>query len=247
MTDSSSQMMIDSLKPWFHNIHLPDGTQTAPDHPLGDFPGNKWQTIEPLLPKNLEGWTVLDMGCNAGFYTIKFAQRGANVVAVDNDSHHIAQARWAVSQFNLSRHCDLRQMPIYDVAQIRDTFDLVCFMGVFHRLRYPLLGLDLAARKASQLMMFQSMMLPGEEVINSAQCDRATLLHPAWPKMAFVENSLPGDPATCWIPNRAAIEVMLRSAGMNIIARTGPETFFCERVQPAEPTDLAAAAGAAEP
>jgi tRNA (mo5U34)-methyltransferase len=25
--------------PWFHDLHLPDGAQTAPDHPLGDFPG----------------------------------------------------------------------------------------------------------------------------------------------------------------------------------------------------------------
>ena len=29
---------IRTLGPWFHNLHLPDGRQTAPDHPLGDFP-----------------------------------------------------------------------------------------------------------------------------------------------------------------------------------------------------------------
>lgn len=235
MENSSPQTMIDSLNPWFHNIHLPDGTQTAPEHPLGDFPGTKWQTIEPLLPKNMEGWTVLDVGCNAGFYTIKLAQRGARVLAFDNDPRLIAQARWAISQFNLSRLCDLRQMQVYELARLHDDFDLVCFMNVFHHLRYPLLGLDLAARKASQLMVFQSLMLPGEEAMNNAPCDRAALLHPAWPKMAFVEHSLPGDPAACWIPNRSAIETMLRSAGMNIIARPGPETFFCERVHPAEP------------
>jgi tRNA (mo5U34)-methyltransferase len=32
---------ISSLGPWFHNLHLPDGTQTAPDHFLGDFPSYK--------------------------------------------------------------------------------------------------------------------------------------------------------------------------------------------------------------
>jgi tRNA (mo5U34)-methyltransferase len=32
------QQDIDNLAPWFHNIHLPDGTQTAPNHLLGDFP-----------------------------------------------------------------------------------------------------------------------------------------------------------------------------------------------------------------
>ena len=32
---------IAELGPWFHNLHLPDGRQTAPDHPLGDFPAFK--------------------------------------------------------------------------------------------------------------------------------------------------------------------------------------------------------------
>jgi hypothetical protein len=28
---------IAALGPWFHNLHLPGGEETAPDHPLGDF------------------------------------------------------------------------------------------------------------------------------------------------------------------------------------------------------------------
>ena len=37
-----------ALGPWFHNLHLPDGTQTAPDHFLGgDFPTFKWLEIAP--------------------------------------------------------------------------------------------------------------------------------------------------------------------------------------------------------
>ncbi|HEX2099456.1 MAG TPA: DUF1698 domain-containing protein, partial [Candidatus Synoicihabitans sp.] len=65
------------LAPWFHNIHLPDGTQTAPNHPLGDFPRFKWQQIADHLPHDLTGWRVLDIGCNAGFYTVELARRGA--------------------------------------------------------------------------------------------------------------------------------------------------------------------------
>ena len=33
----------EELAPWFHNLHLPDGSQTAPTHPLGDFPAFKWR------------------------------------------------------------------------------------------------------------------------------------------------------------------------------------------------------------
>ena len=36
---------INSLAPWFHNLHLPSGHQTAPDHPLGDYPFYKWRAF----------------------------------------------------------------------------------------------------------------------------------------------------------------------------------------------------------
>jgi hypothetical protein len=35
------EQQIAKLGPWFHNLHLADGSQTAPDHPLGDFLGFK--------------------------------------------------------------------------------------------------------------------------------------------------------------------------------------------------------------
>ena len=57
-----------ALGPWFHNLHLPDGAQTAPGHALGDFPAFKWAELAPHLPEDLRGWTALDIGCNAGFY-----------------------------------------------------------------------------------------------------------------------------------------------------------------------------------
>ena len=45
------QSFSPGLGPWFHNLHLPDGTETAPDHPLGDFPAFKWRQIEPYVPR----------------------------------------------------------------------------------------------------------------------------------------------------------------------------------------------------
>ena len=78
---------IEALRPWFHNLHLPDGSQTAPDHPLGDFPAYKWQEIAPTLPEDLGGWRVLDIGCNAGFYSLELARRGAVVTAIGTRRH----------------------------------------------------------------------------------------------------------------------------------------------------------------
>lgn len=49
---------VQRLGPWFHNLQLPDGTQTRPDHYFGDFPAFKWRQLAPALPDDLTGWTA---------------------------------------------------------------------------------------------------------------------------------------------------------------------------------------------
>ena len=227
------QREIDALGPWFHNLHLPDGTQTAPNHFLGgDFPTFKWRLIEPHLPERLDGWRVLDVGCNAGFYTFALAGRGAEVVGIDVDAHYLRQARWAARQFGLEHRVEFRQMEVYDVARSDETFDLVWFMGVFYHLRYPLLGLDILAERTRRLMMFQTLTMPGKSVYEDTAdheiTEREPLMETGWPKMAFVEHRFSADPTNWWIANHAGVEAMLRSAGLRVVGRPGHEIYLCE-------------------
>lgn len=62
----SGESAAPELGPRFHNLHLPGGRRTAPDHPLGDFPAFKWEQIAAHLPADLSGARALDIGCNAG-------------------------------------------------------------------------------------------------------------------------------------------------------------------------------------
>ncbi len=226
------QSEIEALGPWFHNLHLPDGKQTAPDHFLGDFPTFKWRQIEPYLPRRLDGWTVLDIGCNAGFYSIALAQRGARVTGIDADAHYLRQARWAADRFGTAERIDFVQRTVYDLDPDRERYDLVLFMGVLYHLRYPLLGLDLAARVTGRIMLFQTLTMPGMvlpiDTGGYGLDDREVLLHPGWPRMAFIEHELEDDPTNWWVPNQAAAEAMLRSAGLTITAVPGHEIYLCE-------------------
>lgn len=223
------------LAPWFHNLHLPDGTETAPDHPLGDFPAGKWRQIAPHLPDDLAGWSALDVGCNAGFYSFELARRGARVTAVDHDEHYLRQARWAAERLGVAERIVFERRDAYQLARQglrgRPPFDLVLFLGVFYHLRYPLLVLDGLARRARRLLVFQSLSLPGDEVEEETGdrplTRRDELLAPGWPKMAFLEHSFAGDPTNWWVPNRAAMEAMLRSAGLEVVARPGHEIYLC--------------------
>jgi tRNA (mo5U34)-methyltransferase len=227
---------IAALAPWFHNLHLPDGTETAPSHFLGDFPTYKWRVLAPYLPERLDGWTALDIGCNAGYYTFELARRGAIVTGIDVDAHYLKQAQWAARELGLENAVEFRQMQVYDLAAEEETFDLVLFMGVFYHLRYPLLGLDLVSRHTRKMMVFQTMTMPGMDVYTDTHDhpidERDVLLNPGWPHMAFVEHRFASDPTNWWVPNHAAVEAMLRSSGMEVRAHLGHEIYLC---RPAEP------------
>ena len=81
-------------------------------------------------------------------------------------------------------------------------------------------------------MVFQTLTQGSTEVSAQAEqdCDFATrdrLAHPDWPHLAFIETTFCGDPTNWWVPNRAAVLGMLRSAGFDVIAQPGDETWLC--------------------
>src|SRR4051794_34930782 len=119
----------EELGPWFHNIEL-DGVWTAPNHFLGDYPAVKWKNFAGAIPHDLSGRSVLDIGCNGGFYSIEMKRRGANrVLGIDFDDAYLEQARFAAQITG----CDIefRKLSVYDLGALRERFDLVLFMGVF--------------------------------------------------------------------------------------------------------------------
>lgn len=228
---STHDAEIAALGPWFHNLHLPDGRQTAPDHPLGDFPSFKWRDLSRALPEDLRGWSTLDIGCNAGFYSFQLARRGAEVLGIDVDEHYLRQGAWARRLYGLDDRVTFRRMQVYDLARSRELFDLVLFMGVLYHLRYPLLGLDIVAEKTRRLLVLQTLTAPDETVVPApvdlSIDDRVRLREPGWPNIAFIEHRLAGDPTNWWVPTHAAVEAMARSSGLEVVARPGDELYLC--------------------
>jgi tRNA (mo5U34)-methyltransferase len=223
---------VDALGEWFHNLDLA-GICTAPNHFLGDYPRCKWEGFAHSLPTDLSGRTVLDIGCNAGFYSIEMKRRGAErVVAIDTDARYLAQARLATEVLDVE--VELRQLSIYEIERLEEKFDLVLFMGVLYHLRHPLLALDLIHEHvARDLLVFQSMQRGSEEVSrfdsDYPYAETGIFAQRDFPALYFIEKSYSGDPTNWWIPNRACAEAMLRSAGFEIVAHPEIEVFFCRR------------------
>ncbi len=174
----------------------------------------------------------MDIGCNAGFYSIELAKRGAQVLAIDVDPHYLKQAAWVAQQFGMEDRLELKQMQVYDLARLDRQFDLIWYMGVLYHLRYPLLSLDILAQKASHLMVFQTLTMPGNETGDVPEDfgvnDRQPTLEAHWPKMAFIEKKMAGDLTNWWAPNHTGVEAMLRTCGFKVIERPGHELYICQ-------------------
>jgi tRNA (mo5U34)-methyltransferase len=238
MTIASIGQRIQDLGEWFQNLRL-DGVQTAPNHFLGDYPTVKWREFAHAIPADLTGWTVLDIGCNAGFYSHEMKRRGADrVLGIDSDARYLAQARFAAEVVGLD--IEFRQMSVYEVPQLAERFDLVLFLGVFYHLRYPLLALDiLHAHAVGEMLAFQSMLRGSADVMAVAHDygfnDVALFEQETSPRMYFIEHRYAGDPTNWWIPNRAAAEALLRAAGFQITDQPEPEVFICRRAETGPP------------
>ena len=233
-TPEAIRARAEALGPWFHNLDL-KGVRTAPEHFLGDYPQVKWQSFQHAMPADMTGLTVLDIGCNAGFYSMEMKRRGAaRVLAVDFDEDYLAQARFAAEVEGLD--IEFRQMSVYDVASLGETFDVVFFIGVFYHLRHPLLALDLIHdHVARDILVFQSMQRGSAavaEVAHDYPFEEAGHFDDAgYPKMHFIEHSYSHDNTNWWAPNKAGSAAMLRSAGFTIESNPEEEVFICRRTE----------------
>lgn len=232
LTQDQIRQRVAELGQWFHNLDL-GGVKTAPDHFLGDYPEVKWRRFASSISNDLTGKSVLDVGCNAGFYSIQMKRRGADrVVGIDSDDKYLDQARFAAKVSGVE--IEFRRLSVYRVAELHEKFDLVLFMGVLYHLRHPLLALDLLHEYAVGDLLIAQSMLRGSNKSIEVPSD-----FPFWeserfederfPHMYFVEQRYANDPTNWWIPNRSCFEAMLRSAGFEILDHPEDEVFVCRR------------------
>ena len=221
---------IQALGPWFHNMNLA-GVQTAPDHFLGDYPRVKFDSFRDVIPRDLTGKTVLDIGCNAGFYSLEMKRRGAaRVLGIDTDEHYLKQARFAAELEQAD--IEFLRMPVWNIADLREKFDLVIFMGVLYHLRHPLLALDLIHEHVTKICCCFKACSAGSRDLAQILPDYefaapAPFNEPGYPKMHFIEQRYSHDETNWWPPNRACVEAMLRSSGFDIEQQPEDEVYLC--------------------
>ncbi len=228
MNPDELQRRIESLGHWYHNVELAPGIWTNPVR--GDYPMRRWRTIEPHVPADLTGKSVLDLSCNSGYYAVQMKLRGAaRVVGVEARLRLIHQAELLCEVFGTD--IELVHDNVYSYLwNLSEEFDYVFLLGLFYHLRAPLLVLDKAALIVRERLFFQTEFFPDPALEEELPEDvtRDMMLQPGYPKAYFVERKFNRDETNWWLPNPACIEAFLRSSGLTEFVRTEQEVYVCE-------------------
>jgi tRNA (mo5U34)-methyltransferase len=229
---------LPDLETWHHAIDLGDGV-TTPTNPSGAYdPELRWKVMRPFLPDDLKGRSVLDLGCNSGYFSVKFKQLGADrVVAVDSARKAIRQATFLSEWFEVDIEIVHKDAHVYCLT-CDERFDYVVFLGTFYHLKYGTLVLDRLAEMTRSILFFQTVRmdtLPHSPEVqeNLRYPDREMLLSsPEVPRQMFIERRFENDLTNWWVVNHAALHAFLRSAGLEIIEETEPEVVVCRPDRP---------------
>jgi tRNA (mo5U34)-methyltransferase len=210
---------IDALGPWFHCIDLGDGIKTKTisvtgeeaDHPLGT-----WEKIRHCLPEDLSGKSVLDVGCNAGFYAIEAKRRGATrVLGVDAQRRLINQARFGCGVLGLD--IEYRKMSVYELSVCDlGQFDVTLALGLIYHCKHLVLALEKLFEVTKELLIIETAILPlakTPESFSDPVAGPSVMLHP----LAYVEN--PPDRKESifnwFVPGTKCLEALLKGVGFS--------------------------------
>lgn len=219
MTREEILAELQRLEPWFHRIDLGDGLYTKTESVMGepvDHPLGPWQTIQALLPSDLRDKTLLDVGCNAGFYSFEAKRRGASrVLGVDGQRQHVRQGLFVRKVLDLD--VEFRRLNVYELhPRTVGQFDITLALGLLYHLKHPILALENLYQVTKELLIIETAIMPPERTAESfvhPLGEKQMLLH----TLGFVEN--PADAKeqvfNWFLPGVAALKAMLRTTGFD--------------------------------
>ena len=186
-------------KGWYHSFELPDGTLIEG---VNSLDRQRQRFARFLLPPDLHGKRVLDIGAWDGWFSFEAERRGAAVTSIDC----VEAAHFLEMRRKLSSQADYRILEIYELPDAGlGKFDIVFLLGILYHLKHPLLGLEIACGLATDVAIVESFVTDGDTWQEHAD---------AIPTLEFYEGYELGGQFDNWVgPSVACLLAMCRTAG----------------------------------
>lgn len=163
----------------------------------------------------LAGKRVLDLGCNAGFWSLAAIEAGADHVhGVDGRSVHVEQATLVFEAKGVPHHrWSFEVADVLDLDRAPGTFDVVLCLGLLYHVDRPVDLLRLVASAQPEIAVVDTVITP----------------HAA-PLLSLVreDDTRPVDTIRSGLvmsPSAAAVHLMARTAGFPHVVTLAPTTF----------------------
>lgn len=210
---------LQRLEPWFHCIDLGDGLKTKTRSAIGEpveHPSPTWQKVKLCVPNDLSGQSVLDVGCNAGFYSIEMKRRGAaSVLGIDSQRDLIRQAEFVKRVLGLD--IEYGRMSVYDLdPRALGQFDVTLALGLIYHCKHLVMALEKLFLVTRKLLILETAIYPPEKAPESfvyAEGGARPTLHP----LAYIENLPDAKEAVFnwFLPSTAALTALLKNVGFD--------------------------------
>ncbi|MFN2499234.1 MAG: DUF1698 domain-containing protein [Pyrinomonadaceae bacterium] len=232
---------VKRLEPWFHYIDLGDGLATKTQSAIGEpveHPRPTWDKVKVCLPDDLSGKTVLDVGCNAGFYSLEMKRRGAaHVLGIDSQRNLIRQAAFVRDVYRLD--IDYRRMSVYDLdPHSLGQFHVTLALGLLYHCKHLVLALEKLFIVTRELLILETAIYPPEKAPSSFTYEVGglqPLLHP----LAYVQNEPEAKEAiyNWFLPGTEALRALLENIGFDEVevfpgTQSDRAIFACRKSQP---------------
>jgi len=212
---------VQSFAFWYHRIYLGHGIYTLEPGP--SFPEIVWRKFSPAFPGDLQGASILDVGCNAGYFSIQAKLRGAGrVVGLETIPDYLKQAEicrqiWGVD-------IEYKALDAHQLGTLNEQFDIVVFTGILYHLKNPLQVLEDVGQVCRDAVIVETEVISdnNKNVVyaRQGQFGQTKITACAQGMMKFVEkNELNGDGSNWWIPDAECVKGMLRTAGFNYFSQ----------------------------
>ncbi|MGZ8842366.1 MAG: DUF1698 domain-containing protein [Pyrinomonadaceae bacterium] len=170
MTRDEIILEIARLEPWFHCIDLGAGLHTKTRSAIGEpteHPRPTWEKVKVCLPDDLSGQSVLDVGCNAGFYSIEIKRRGATrVLGIDSQRELIRQANFVRKVLGLD--IEYQRLSVYDLdPRALGQFDVTLALGLIYHTKHLVLALEKLFLVTRRLLVLETAIYPPDRAPTS--------------------------------------------------------------------------------
>lgn len=212
--------LVDEYDYWFQRIHLGHGVYTKPET---GYHETVWRAFLRCFPDDLGGASVLDVGCNAGYFSIQAKLRGAGrVLGIEPWPVYLQQARKIGDVWKLGIEFD--GLDAHDLDRVDEQFDLVFLCGLLYHLKNPLLVLEHVGRLCRDAVILDTEIIPESRRnrvrVRSGAAGGVRMTTARSGFMKFVEgHELGGDGSNWWVPDTECVLGMLRTAGFTHFSR----------------------------